>query len=72
MSKVTLTTITPTYALKAKRLLKSYGISAEVVKVAQSKKEGCNSGIKVDDKDLHDVTSIFKNAGIKYSIFTER
>ena len=70
MSKIILTTITPTYALKAKRILKAYGINAEVVKVTRTKSTGCTGGIQVDDKDLYDAISILNNANIKHNLYT--
>lgn len=72
MGKVTITLSSPTYAQKAKRLLKVRGITAEIVKLLPENRSGCSYGIKIDEKLLFDAISILRNADIKYSILTEK
>ena len=72
MSKITLIMTTPTYALKAKRLLKTNGINVETVKLTTTEKQGCTNGIKFDDRYFYDVISTLRSANISYTVHKEK
>lgn len=67
LNSVILTVSTPTYAIKAKRILRNIGINTEVVKVDTS--NGCTHGIKFSDRYFYDVISMLREKNISYRVY---
>ena len=58
-----------TVAIKAKKLLLSYGISCRIVKVDRGiSSQGCGFGIEINYIDYYNVIEKLREAGISYSI----
>lgn len=54
-----------TYAMKAKRLLNSRAVFAEVIRADSRGTGGCGYGVAVNCRELDSAVSIIKNAGIR-------
>lgn len=72
MRSVILTVSTPTYAIKAKRILRNSGIDAEIVKLDTITRGGCTHGISISDTLFYDAIAILREKGIAYSVYTEK
>jgi hypothetical protein len=70
LKKIILTVGTVTQAIKAKKLLTSIGISAELIKVDASLSEmGCNFGIKIPYNRFYDSVGELKERKIHYAVY---
>lgn len=73
MKSVILTVSTPTYAIKAKRILRSIGINTEIIKVdSGTMNGGCTHGIKFDEKYFYDVISALREKNINYRMYQSK
>jgi hypothetical protein len=73
LRSVILTVSTPTYAIKAKRILRNIGINTETVKVDSGKDgSGCTHGIRFDEGYLYDVIAVLREKNIQYKVYSEK
>lgn len=71
MRNVILTVSTPTYAIKAKRILRNSGIDAEIIKTDVGMHGGCSHGIEIPEVYFYDAISILREKGIAYKVYTK-
>ena len=65
---VTVKTIT--IGLKGKKVLAERGIKSSLVKIDFTKgQDGCQYGLKFNERDYRDVVSILKENGIEYGVY---
>ena len=70
-SVVTVKTIT--IGLKGKKVLASEGIKSTLVKIDFTKAQnGCQYGLRFNERDYRDVIKILKENGIEYGVYKER
>ena len=69
MNKTIITTDSVTYAIKARRLLSSIGISSKLIKIdALLSKTGCTHGILIKENDFLSTVKVLRDNNINYSV----
>ena len=68
MKRILLTVESITYAMKARKLLNSQGISATVIKNDGAKNEGCRYGVEISSGEMMEAAKIMRENGIKYTV----
>ena len=69
MKKITLTVGAVTYAVKARRILKSSGVPSRLVKITpKDSSSGCTHGIEISENDMYTAANVLISNGIRYSI----
>ena len=64
---------TVTIGLKGKKVLAAKGIKSSIVKIDYTKNQnGCQYGIKFNERDYYDVISALRERGIEYGVYTEK
>ena len=67
-NKCVFTLPSPTYAMKAKRILERGGIPSEVIKLSPDRvKKGCRNGVGIPCADVKRAGAILSENGINYS-----
>lgn len=73
MRSNTVTVKTITIGLKGKKALANQGIKSSLVKIDFTQTEnGCQYGLKFNERDYYDVISILKEQGIEYGVYKGR
>lgn len=69
----TVTVKTITIGLKGKKALAAQGIKSDLVKIDFTQTEnGCQYGLKFNERDYYNVISILKEQGIEYGAYKGR
>ena len=69
----TVTVKTITIGLKGKKALAAQGIKSDLVKIDFTQTEnGCQYGLKFNERDYYNVISILKEQGIEYGVYKGR
>lgn len=71
MSHVLISVSTPTYAIKVKRILRSIGISGEIIKMNTTVGRGCSHAVKIKSVDLYKAAATLREQNIPYTVFEE-
>lgn len=73
MRSNTVTVKTITIGLKGKKALAAQGIKSDLVKIDFTQTEnGCQYGLKFNERDYYNVISILKEQGIEYGVYKGR
>ena len=73
MRSNTVTVKTITIGLKGKKALAAQGIKSDLVKIDFTQTEnGCQYGLKFNERDYYNVISILKEQGIEYGAYKGR
>ena len=73
MKTNTVTVKTITIGMKAKKALASRGIKSSLVKIDISQSEnGCQYGLKFNERDYYEVISALRENGIEYGVYKSR
>jgi hypothetical protein len=69
----TLALKTVTIGLKAKKALLKNGIKSEIVKIdSHNSQNGCQYGIRFNERNYFDVVAILREQGIEYGAYREK
>ena len=69
----TVTVKTITIGLKGKKALANKGIKSNLVKIDFTQNQnGCQYGLRFDEREYYDVISTLKENGIEYGAYKER
>lgn len=71
MNCVLINVSTPTYAMKVKRLLRSAGISGEIIKKNTESQKGCSHAVKINGASFYRAAAILRENNIPYSVSEE-
>lgn len=73
MKSNTVTVKTITIGLKGKKALANKGIKSNLVKIDFTQNQnGCQYGLRFDEREYYDVISTLKENGIEYGAYKER
>ena len=73
MKTSVVTVPTVTIGLNGKKALAAKGIKSGIVKIDYTKNQnGCQYGIKFNERDYYDVISTLRERGIEYGVYTEK
>lgn len=71
MNYVLISFSTPTYAMKAKRILRTVGINGEIIKMNADMTKGCTHAIKIHRDYVYKAAEILRQNNILYSVFED-
>lgn len=71
MNYVLISFSTPTYAMKAKRILRTVGINGEIIKMNSDIGRGCTHAIKVHRDYVYKAAEVLRQNNILYSVFED-
>ena len=58
----------PTQAMKVKRILRSAGISGEIIKTKGDAGSGCAHGVKIHERYFYEAAAVLRNSNVSYTV----
>lgn len=71
MNYILISFSTPTYAMKAKRILRTVGINGEIIKMNSDMGKGCTHAIKIHRDYVYKAAEVLRKNSIPYSVFED-